>query len=510
MQIWLGVRNFAKIEEAKVHLGKYVLFVGQNNSGKTFLMQLIQGVIEKLPGFVDEGCLKILLDEERDTYRSYVISQENSAKLTAYLNKKLQAEKETIVKDIFQKEIPIGALYIEVQIEADRTYKIFLMDREEDFKDHMETILEPDKFLETYESFRSMPVDKICVSGYVDQKKNEWKPITLSGAFPPSKSDNYGTLVRRHMRYILGSESLFFPASRTGLLLLYREFFLNKTDRTVSYQIDDDQALEKGEDYGGLTKPVYQFLRFLQAFSENESKKKSFENELRFFEDHVINGHISADKQRTFLYSPKNGDGEVPMYLASSMINEVAPLAMALSGGEYYDRLIVDEVESSIHPQKQFELARFFNRLSRRGRTNLLISTHSDTFVSKMNNLYILSQYHQKLYRELAEFRDGMGLKTDRQNIFGYLESLDAAEGQERLARNLKRLRTLLEELDLTTQDLIDPASLLVYEFVLQENGKSVVKEIPGDAQRGFQFDSFAGSAVRLYDEALKIGELLE
>ena len=43
MKFWLGVENFAKIESAKVNIDDYTLFVGQNNSGKTFLMQLIQG-----------------------------------------------------------------------------------------------------------------------------------------------------------------------------------------------------------------------------------------------------------------------------------------------------------------------------------------------------------------------------------------------------------------------------------------------------------------------------------
>ena len=47
MDFWLGVKNFAKIESAKVNIDNYTLLVGQNNSGKTFLMQLIQGVSEK-------------------------------------------------------------------------------------------------------------------------------------------------------------------------------------------------------------------------------------------------------------------------------------------------------------------------------------------------------------------------------------------------------------------------------------------------------------------------------
>ena len=44
MKIWIGVENFAKIKTAKVCTNKYALLVGPNNCGKTYLMQLIDGV----------------------------------------------------------------------------------------------------------------------------------------------------------------------------------------------------------------------------------------------------------------------------------------------------------------------------------------------------------------------------------------------------------------------------------------------------------------------------------
>ena len=41
MQIWIGVENFAKIESARICINNYTVLVGPNNSGKTFLMQLM-------------------------------------------------------------------------------------------------------------------------------------------------------------------------------------------------------------------------------------------------------------------------------------------------------------------------------------------------------------------------------------------------------------------------------------------------------------------------------------
>lgn len=44
----LNVENFGKIKSASVELNGYSIFVGDNNSGKTYLMQLIYGVVESL------------------------------------------------------------------------------------------------------------------------------------------------------------------------------------------------------------------------------------------------------------------------------------------------------------------------------------------------------------------------------------------------------------------------------------------------------------------------------
>lgn len=156
------------------------------------------------------------------------------------------------------------------------------------------------------------------------------------------------------------------------------------------------------------------------------------------------------------------------MYMASSMVNEIAPVELILTDSRGYNRLIIDEVEASLHPKKQLEFVKFLNRLSNKG-MKLILSTHSDTFASKVNNLYILSEY-------IAQNKDSDRIKT----------------------------------MGLETEDLIDPRKLYVYEFINQPAGKSFVKEIVGDPTTGFQFDLFTDSALHLYNEALKIGEILQ
>lgn len=49
MKLYLGVRDFGKIKNAEVDISNFTVFVGNNNSGKSYMMQLIYGVLRELP-----------------------------------------------------------------------------------------------------------------------------------------------------------------------------------------------------------------------------------------------------------------------------------------------------------------------------------------------------------------------------------------------------------------------------------------------------------------------------
>ena len=210
---------------------------------------------------------------------------------------------------------------------------------------------------------------------------------------------------------------------------------------------------------------TFSYIYLHALYSEEEESRKKFSDELKFFEEHLIEGHISVDKQGVFSYNFKSEQGRVPMYLASSMINEVAPLVLAITSHGYFQRLIIDEIEASLHPQKQLELVRFLNRLNNKG-MQLIVSTHSDTFVSKLNNLYILAEA-TKIHGD-----------------------------------------DILKQFNLQKEDLIMPENLFVYEFTKQKNDKFVVKEIVAKEKLGYQFDLFTESAIHLYDEAMRLGDI--
>lgn len=109
----------------------------------------------------------------------------------------------------------------------------------------------------------------------------------------------------------------------------------------------------------------------MQTYTSRENSAQVYKHEIDFFERQLIEGHIHVNEQNGFFYDPAADHRSVPMYMASSMVNEIAPIVLALTDSRAY------EIEASLHPQKQLELVRFLNRLSNKG-IQLILSTHSD------------------------------------------------------------------------------------------------------------------------------------
>lgn len=86
----------------------------------------------------------------------------------------------------------------------------------------------------------------------------------------------------------------------------------------MSFTVEENQIVENQKNFASLTQPIYEFLRFLQTYTQKDVRIKRFQKELDFFEEHIIEGRINVDKQGIFSYSSKDKKDKVPMYLASS------------------------------------------------------------------------------------------------------------------------------------------------------------------------------------------------
>ena len=356
----IHVKGFGKIRSADINIGSLTLFIGENNSGKTYLMQLIYQVLDSLTDL--KGISKYL--EENLTQ----IDSSNFKKINIALNKWLQANRNKIVKDIFLCAVPIKELGVDLD-EIDGKYTL------EDTPDITATAGAADSYKIKYNGKRKS-TEFFCVINSTESNKID-----------SFVSSVVRQIVSNHCN--CASSSLFIPASRSGLMLVYRNVFASRGRQALT------EITEKRTNNSlGLTRPVYDFLEFLQTYCFDSRDNKLKKEIVDFISKNIIDG-IFDISSNAILYKTSNSNEYFPAHLSSSMVNELAPIVMALTNLGEYRYIFYDEIETCLHPLKQIEMARLVVRLVN-SNYKMLISTHSDTMAIALNNLILLSRSKNK------------------------------------------------------------------------------------------------------------------
>ena len=219
MELLFGVSNFGKIKHAEVMLGDFTLFVGDNNSGKTFMMQLLYGVLKELckinpvlTGIEEQG-------ENELTYGAEWLTN-----VEAQINDYLSENKMKIIRGIFHKDIEIGELYFHV-INSNESYVCEIDEREVDeISREKEDVVT--KVSRTRVSIYSTDVN-------ADSRKRKSGIVFMQH---PDREDLKKVLASQIWQMILvmgNADLLFLPASRTGLQLLSKYFFAERDRKAV-------------------------------------------------------------------------------------------------------------------------------------------------------------------------------------------------------------------------------------------------------------------------------------
>lgn len=453
MRLYFCVKNFAKIEEARVNINNFTVFIGSNNSGKTKLMELIYGVLHRITLLCPDVKIEF-------TTPKVEVNVEEIKLLVNYVNDFLYKNKKEIIYSIFNQNIPIKEMYIEVE-EIDCLYDVYyiteanldvLIDMSLFNKEELQRIVQGISSMNQIVIIKrnmedNQVVQKKCTGASTKIPLNILVPIIMGEVLQSFLG----------LEPVLGEDMLFLPASRMGLMLLYKEYFGKQSDDKTELIRSKNQQNQQ------LTRPVMDFLSFLLNYSYSERCMKEHFDVIDFINNNLIDGRLNENGEIT-TYSPKNENVEIPLFLSSSMINELDPIVKMLTDNKKYSFLFYDEVETSLHPLKQVELVKLLNRLNNKG-IKILLSTHSEAFVNKMNNLLLLS------------------------HIYGNAEEkLSLCDGK----------------IEITREDLLKSGDIHVYQFTNRNDGKSVVKELEFRKvpNVGYTFELFEDSANALYEES--------
>lgn len=357
----LCVKNFAKIESAEIEVSPIMMFIGDNNSGKSYLMSLLWGLINKINTVLkDKDSYKVCSYKECEKwidtvvdYKEVIVDKQVRELLVNWINEILNNKKNSLVKSIFNKDINID----EVKLK-------FI--NEEDVKVNLEDI-----------SVECNVYDiDLIFEGEMYKKRVFLTNLCYYILFYHYRKNGYGN-----------DEPLFLPASRTGFMLTYKTLINESIKNSFG-----NEKIQRSK----FTAPI---INFLNKFVDlNVGINGQYFDIVKFIEKELLKGNIVKDESpvKNIYYKPDNLNDTLPLYLTSSLVTEVAPLVLFLSDvNSDFRTLIIEEPESHLHLKAQIAMARVVVRLVNSG-LNVWLTTHSDTFMQQINNLLKLNVHKDK------------------------------------------------------------------------------------------------------------------
>lgn len=203
----------------------------------------------------------------------------------------------------------------------------------------------------------------------------------------------------------------YLPAARSGILQAHKALAA---------------SIVQGAPYAGLrvldiptlSGPVADFISSLITLPEEGGPMyalaQALEREL--IKGEIVLGQVGEERYPEIKYSFQ--DVQIPLRRASSTVSELAALSLYLKYlVEAESVVIVEEPEAHLHPENQRLLARFLVRLVRAG-VALLLTTHSEYLLEQLNNFVLLSRISPEERAERHGFEPGDYLKPEELGLY--------------------------------------------------------------------------------------------
>lgn len=366
----LHVENFAKIKTADVKISPLMCFVGDNNSGKSYLMSLLWGILTlgkdifpKLPSEAKsyKRCEKWL---NENINKNIELSDDIIENYILWFNELLTSNKKMLLNKIFNYDVDAEKIEI-VNYHRSKKFEICWEEMAERYSVTEMYVKFPKQ--ETYSREQLLRMNAyIC-----------WN-ILMEGIAEPL----YTPIVKgRRM-----GEPVYLPASRTGFMLTYSQLIENSLQ--VSF------APASRENSSALTLPYVDFLQLITKFEAKGKLSKRKKDVVQYIEEQMTKGSVSIKKDMMPIikYQPSGMEKEIPLYVASSIVAEISPLLLLFKSDINFKTLIIEEPEAHLHPELQKKMARLMINLVNSG-IPVWITTHSETILQHINNMLKLKKH---------------------------------------------------------------------------------------------------------------------
>lgn len=440
----LIVEEFGKIKSAEIEIAPLTLFVGDNNSGKSYLLSLLWGIknfsVENFLNYSDIYDNELIDWMTENITAAITIGRcEFSLKsienaFEQVLNHKLTTGKNDFVKKLFNSEqVSIGGLHIQFKNLESLHLELNL--------DKLEGMLE----LNINGDRRLRVGSSIFKDGmYLKSRFIQWELL----------KSIYGYILKMDSIGINDNSCIYLPAARTGFMLT--KDIINKVGRQNTFNISTEREI-----ITPFIRPINQFLDVMTDLTTEYTENKELLQLSYDIEKELAAGtvEISNMPNKEVQYVPDGYESGIPLRLTSAVVTELSPLILILKHKREIDGLCYEEPEMCLHPQLQHKMGKVIGRIVNSG-IEMIVTTHSDIILQHINNMIKLSD------------------RKDKDEI--------------------------CQKLGYNSKDLLTANCVRVYQFETKIKEKTEVKELVcGDD--GFVIPTFNNALSMIMDEAYEI-----
>ena len=401
MNVHINVKNFGPIEKAEIDLRPLTVFVGESNTGKTYLAALIYALHQNFGGISQFPWAGSIASYFSFFYRSRDRYPQNRREA-------LEQETLEVLEKLNMPGCPFKFSDLPQQVST--RSKSRLTDQE-DFKNELERCFDLESASKLIRFTGSRGNEMEVSLSVRDRDQTYWDfearaagsaDPTITGHINPDMilldaNDSmretefneisdverlFQTLRTRRWRT---GDSYYLPAARSGIMQSHGVIATALIKRATRIGLD---RLEVST-FSGM---IADFLEQIVQYKERKRSSTRISRVAEQLETELLEGKIevkrpTSDAYPEFMYRPDQAEEALRMSHSSAMVSELAPLVLFLRGivGRG-DLLIIEEPESHLHPGAQTKIAQTLAGLVRAG-VRVLITTHSNWLLQQIGNL---------------------------------------------------------------------------------------------------------------------------
>ena len=401
-------KNLGPIERGEINLNDLKginLIIGKNNTGKTYLSNLLYSY------FKVRQRQDLKMKEVFDINLKKELSNLDYETIKHYFEKKYESEIKNILSQIFHTSKDI---FKDFKIEVDLSDEILEFKKLDD-----DMIIYFREMRKTIKLKKSEDKIEYLMEDYDENKRKRYITYNRKIEEEEAKQIIFGYFL--HIKFFQKIYKFYsFPAERSGAVLFYKQLLEERSDVLRELELGNNENIGKISRY---SEPVNDYVKFLNSISDRSKGLteldvyKKLDTELK----EILGGEVIIDLEGNIMFR-MNEKKIIDIGMVSSTVKTLTGFYLYL---KYFamerDIIFIDEIELNLHPENQRKIMKLINYLSKQG-LKFVISTHSPVITQEMNNMIMFEKCKDKIddeiIKEYSIDRENYGLRQENVNIY--------------------------------------------------------------------------------------------